>query len=118
MKDTIVIVFEYERGGHTLDIEVPKNLTANELIFGLNEGLKLGIDVSNPKKNYLVTHNPRLLVRGAKTLEELLGFEMVRLLYMVIDDRGGICRKNLKKSSRFDRKYWIIAEQSSTMRCR
>ena len=45
MKDTIVIVFEYERGGHTLDIEVPKNLTANELIFGLNEGLKLGIDL-------------------------------------------------------------------------
>lgn len=71
MKDTIVIVFEYERGGHTLDIEVPKNLTANELIFGLNEELKLGIDVSNPKKNYLGTHNPRLLVRGAKTLEEL-----------------------------------------------
>ena len=50
MKDTIVIVFEYERGGHTLDIEVPKNLTANELIFGLNEGLKLGIDVSNPNE--------------------------------------------------------------------
>lgn len=41
------------------------------MIFGLNEGLKLGIDVSNPKKNYLGTHNPRLLVRGAKTLEEL-----------------------------------------------
>lgn len=51
------------------DIEVPKTITANELIVGLNEGFKLGMNTDELNQCYLRTENPIALVRGNKTLE-------------------------------------------------
>lgn len=71
MKDTIVLIFQYTFSGRQLDIEVPKDITANDLLYGLNEGLKLGIDIYNRKTAYLVAKNPRVLIRGIRRLEQL-----------------------------------------------
>lgn len=71
MKDTIVMVFRYTLSGRELDIEVPKSITANDLICGLNEGLGLGIDVCDRRNAYLVAVNPRVLIRGMKSLDAL-----------------------------------------------
>ncbi len=70
MANTAIMIFEFVNYGMSLDIEVPLNITANELIFGLNKGLNLGIDMNNISDCYLCTEEPRALLRGEQTLEE------------------------------------------------
>lgn len=69
--NSIILIFKNNVVGTTSDIEVPKNITANELIVGLNAGLRLGMNTNNSAECYLCAQNPRNLVRGNKTLEEL-----------------------------------------------
>ena len=45
----IIMVLVNHRNGESVDIEVPVDITANELIIGLNEGFKLGM---NTEDNY------------------------------------------------------------------
>lgn len=71
MKNTIIVVFERERTGQSFDIEVPLQITANDLIYALNEGLRLGINLEDISKCYLSCENPIALLRGNQTLEEL-----------------------------------------------
>ena len=69
MEEKIIMIFSYN--GEKRDIEVPNNITANELVLGLNNGYNLGINMSNPDECYLRAENPVALVKGEKTLEEL-----------------------------------------------
>ena len=69
MEDKIIIMFHYHN--KSVDIEVPVGITANELIFGLNSGFNLGLNMENPQECYFRAENPIALVRGEKTLEEL-----------------------------------------------
>ena len=46
MKKTIIMVFERKSKNLSIDIEVPLNISANELLYGLNQGLCLGLDLS------------------------------------------------------------------------
>ncbi len=71
MENTVIMIFEDLSKNRSLDIEAPLNISANELIYGLNKGLHLGIDINNVRKCYLCTREPRILLRGDKTLEEL-----------------------------------------------
>ena len=66
-----VIRFKYKGCGEYIDIEVPLNITANEFIYGLNKGLCLGIDTNDISKYYMCCNNPRVLIKGEKTLKEL-----------------------------------------------
>lgn len=70
MKDSIIIVFEYTKQNKSFDIEVPLSITANELIYGLNKGLGLGININNVSECYLCTEEPRALLRGDITLDK------------------------------------------------
>ena len=70
MKDKAIVVFEHIQNRTSLDIEVPLSITANELIYGLNKGLNLGIDLNNVAECYLCTEEPRVLLRGDITLED------------------------------------------------
>lgn len=69
MEEKIIMIFHCNN--QSLDIEVPIQITANELIYGLNNGFHLGIDMNNPKECFFRAENPIALVRGEKTLEEL-----------------------------------------------
>ena len=57
--------------GEKIDLEIPLNLSANELINGLNKGFDLGIDMDNPSRCYLRSKNPTALLRGEVTLEDI-----------------------------------------------
>lgn len=70
MESTIIMVFEYCRRNMSIDIEVPLSITANELIYGLNQGLGLGINTNNPAECYLCTEEPKTLLRGDVTLDK------------------------------------------------
>lgn len=69
MEEKIIMMFKHN--GKTVDIEVPKNITANELIFGLNSGFSLNINLDNPDDCFMRAENPVALIKGEKTLEEL-----------------------------------------------
>ncbi|MBQ8924114.1 MAG: hypothetical protein IJ053_04895 [Lachnospiraceae bacterium] len=70
MSNTVILIFDYEKKNIRIDIEVPLNISANELIYGLNKGLMLGINTNNTSECYLCTKEPRALLRGDTLLEE------------------------------------------------
>lgn len=70
MKETIIMIFNHKRANKSYDIEVPLDISANELIYGLNKGFHLGINLNNVEECYLCTKEPIALLRGNVLLEE------------------------------------------------
>lgn len=64
-----------------MDIELPVSITANELIFGLNRGLNLGINMERPEDCFLRTENPVTLLRGDETIENYGLHDGTRIIY-------------------------------------
>ena len=69
-KETVTAVFNITTRNIVRDIEVPLFITANELVFALNEAYNLDIDISDVKRCYLKSENPIALLKGNKTLAE------------------------------------------------
>lgn len=65
-----IIVFEISKRKESFDLEIPLDISANDLVVALNSAFKLGIDVSNIKKCYLSSERPIALLRGDKILKE------------------------------------------------
>ena len=65
-----IIVLNLIKRRQTFDLEVPRDISANELVIALNQAYELGIDISNIKNCYLKAENPIALLRGEKTLAE------------------------------------------------
>ena len=69
-KDTAIIVFNIIKRNFTVDLEVPLDISANDLVHALNTAYELGIDTSDIKNCYLKAENPIALLKGNKTLAE------------------------------------------------
>lgn len=69
-KETIIIRFVSLKKGFETDVDVPLDITANELVLALNSAYRLGIDQADIKKCYLQAENPIALLTGNKTLRE------------------------------------------------
>lgn len=69
-KETAIIILNIVQKEFTVDIEVPLDISANDLVNGLNIAYKLGIDTSDIKNCYLKMENPIALLKGNKTLSE------------------------------------------------
>lgn len=65
-----IVILELHKRGVSVDIEVPLDITANDLVVALNSAYQLGIDTSNIKNCYMKAENPIALLRGNKTLAE------------------------------------------------
>ena len=70
MEDKAVIIFKRGQSDEGIDLEIPLTISANELIYGLNEGFHLGINMDNPMECYFKATNPIALLRGERTLKE------------------------------------------------
>ena len=68
MDETIVVIFK--QNNLTVDLEVPLNITARELVIGLNSAYDLNIDIDDVKKCYLKVENPIMLLRGNMLLRD------------------------------------------------
>ncbi len=53
-----------------VDIEVPLNISANDLVVALNEAYMFGIDTMNVKDCYMKAENPFALLKGNRLLSE------------------------------------------------
>ena len=69
-KDTAIIILNVLKKNLSVDVEVPLNISANELVIALNSGYDLGIDTTNIKNCYLKAENPIVLLKGNRTLAE------------------------------------------------
>lgn len=73
MMETAVVNFKIvntNKKAELVELEVPLNITANDLINVLNEVYELGMSNENAYGNYLVMENPIAFLRGNKLLKE------------------------------------------------
>ncbi|MBQ7149020.1 MAG: hypothetical protein IJR96_09745 [Pseudobutyrivibrio sp.] len=68
MRDKIIIEFCWSDS--RTDIEVPLNITCQELIKALNEGIGLGIDVEDTASYSFICDSTGEKLEGEKTLKE------------------------------------------------
>lgn len=69
-QETVIIILDLVKRKKTVDLEVPLNITANELVIALNTAYGLGINTNNIKNCYLKAERPIALLRGNRTLKE------------------------------------------------
>lgn len=68
--ERIIVILHIHKKGEKHDVDIPIDITVNELIIGLNEGFQLGMDVSDLSKCYLKTENPIAFLKGNKSITE------------------------------------------------
>lgn len=69
-KETAIVIFHIIKRNLSVDLEIPLNITANELVLALNTAYELEIDTSDIKNCYLKAENPIALLKGNKTLAD------------------------------------------------
>lgn len=69
-KDKAIIILNINKRNFTVDLEVPLDISANDLVISLNNAYELGIDTSDIKNCYLKSEKPIALLKGNKTLAE------------------------------------------------
>ena len=70
MDEKAIIIFIISKKNISVDLEVPLDITANDLVIALNKAYELEIDTDNVLNCYLKSENPIALLRGNKTLQE------------------------------------------------
>ena len=70
MTKNLILNLNLMNRNENYDIEVSDEITAHELVYGLNEAYNLGIDTNDITHSFLRTENPVALLRGDKTLYE------------------------------------------------
>lgn len=70
MLERAIMVVKIFNRKEVYDIDVPLDISANDLVIALNEVFKLGIDTDNILNCYLKTESPTALIRGNKLLRD------------------------------------------------
>lgn len=68
--DKVNIIFNIHKRKTSVDLEIPLNITANELVVALNSAYDLNINIYDIKNCYLKSENPIALLKGNKTLKD------------------------------------------------
>lgn len=68
--ERIIAILHIHKKSQKFDVDIPLDITVNELIIGINEGFKLGLDISDLSKCYLKTENPTAFLKGNKCIVE------------------------------------------------
>ena len=64
-----VVIFRIHKRNFETDLEVPLDISANDLVLALNTAYDLGIDTSNIQNCYLKAERPIVLLIGNKLLD-------------------------------------------------
>lgn len=73
MLEKKVIVFRQIKNRMVFDseLEIPTNMTANDLIVALNQLFDLGMNINKIQSCYLKAENPIALLKGDKTIADI-----------------------------------------------
>lgn len=69
-ENTAMVVLHLHRQQKKYDLEIPLDITANELIVALNSAYQLGIDFNSGLRPYLKTENPIAFLQGDTLLKD------------------------------------------------
>lgn len=69
-RDKAIIIFNIVKRNISVDLEIPLDISANDLVNALNTAYDLGINTSDIKNCYLKAENPIALLKGNKTLAD------------------------------------------------
>lgn len=70
MDNKAVVIFRILKRKQEHDLEIPLDISANELFVALNTAYELGIDTGDIKNCYLQAERPIALLKGNKSLAE------------------------------------------------
>ncbi len=70
MENKAIIIFRMHKRNAEVDIEIPLDISPNDLVIALNSAYDLGIDTSDVKNCYLKAENPIALLKGNRLLSE------------------------------------------------
>lgn len=70
MENKAIVVFRAEKRNSEIDLEIPLDISANDLVNALNTAFDLGIDTSDVSNCYLKSENPIALLKGNKALAD------------------------------------------------
>lgn len=70
MDNKAVVILKIQKRNFETDLEIPLDISANDLIVALNAAYDLNIDVTDVKNCYLKTENPIALLKGNRMLSE------------------------------------------------
>ncbi|WP_297126414.1 EsaB/YukD family protein [uncultured Eubacterium sp.] len=70
MNNKAIIIFNITKRNFSVDLEIPLDISANDLVIALNSAYDLGIDTSDVKNCYLKAENPIALLKGNKLLSD------------------------------------------------
>lgn len=70
MTEKVTVVFENKETGLAMELEIPTNISANDLVLALNNIYELDMDTENIFDCYLVSENPIAFLRGNKLIAD------------------------------------------------
>lgn len=70
MEDKAIIIVKIHKRKELYDVEVPLDISANDLVIALNQAFGLGINIGNILDCYLKMESPTALIRGNKLLRD------------------------------------------------
>ena len=70
MNEKAIVEFINKNDNSKTELEIPINITANDLIIALNKAFNLEMDIENIFNCYLVAENPIAFLHGNKELSE------------------------------------------------
>ena len=70
MDNKAVVVFKIMKRKKEYDLEIPLDISANDLVAALNTAFDLGIDTGDIKNCYFQAERPIALLKGNKSLAE------------------------------------------------
>lgn len=70
MNEKAIVIFNAVQRKIIEDIEIPLDISANDLVIALNSAYNLNIDIGDIKNCYLKAEKPIALLKGNKSLEE------------------------------------------------
>lgn len=83
--DTAIIIFNNYKENRKIDIEVPLDITVNELLKGLNIAYQLNVDITDTRKYFLRAENPIAFLKGNKTLSQY-GIHDGTIIYYKVEE--------------------------------
>lgn len=63
-----IVLFEAPQEKISVDLDIPLDISAYELVLALNTAYQLGIDTNDIKKCFFKAENPTALLRGGQSL--------------------------------------------------
>lgn len=70
MENKAIITFKIHKRNSETDLEIPLNISANDLVNALNTAFNLEIDTTDVSNCYLKAENPIALLKGNKELSD------------------------------------------------